>query len=46
MAHSITLINKGMMEEIFKERMRDGKTTQITVHAEFKAEIMKYEQRS
>ena len=25
-AHSITLINKEMMSEIFKERIRDGKT--------------------
>ena len=45
-AHSITLINKGMMSEIFKERIRDGKTNQITTYTEFKDEIMKYEQRS
>ena len=45
-AHSITLINKEMMSEIFKERIRDGKTSQITAYTEFKDEIMKYEQRS
>ena len=27
-AYSITLINKEMMPEIFKERIRDGKTSQ------------------
>ena len=45
-AHSITLIDKEMMEEIFKERIRDGKLNQMTTFAEFKDEILKYEQRS
>ena len=45
MARAITLIDKGMMEEIFNERLRDKRTGMITVYAEFQEEIMKYEQR-
>ena len=45
-AHSITLINKEMMAEIFKERIRDGKHNQMTTFTEFSGEILKYEQRS
>ena len=44
-ARAITLIDKGMMEEIFNERLRVKKTGTITVYAEFQEEIMKYEQR-
>ena len=45
-ARSITLIEKEMMKEIFKERIRNDKTGMITVYQEFKEEIMKYEQRN
>ena len=45
-ARSITLIEKEMMKEIFKERTRNDKTGMITVHQEFQEEIMKYEQRN
>ena len=45
-AHSITLIEKEMMKEIFKERIRNDKTGMITVYEESKAEITKYEQSS
>ena len=45
-AHSITLMNKEMMSEIFKERIRDNKVNQMTTFTEFQGEIMKYEQRS
>ena len=45
-AHSITLIDKEMMAEIFKERIRDGKLNQMTTFTEFSGEILKYEQRS
>ena len=45
-AHSITLIEKEMIKEIFKERIRNDKTGMITVYKEFKEEITKYEQRN
>ena len=44
-AHSISLMNKDMMEEIFKDRIKDGKEGAPTEYSEFKGLILTYEQR-